>query len=779
MYQEIAANEGWRFHPGFETAFLQADYDSSSWTSVTLPHSPHQFGIGYRTELSYEGLSTYKLKVSLQKEPGQLVALRFDGIANSAVFYCNGRQAGSCKGAYLPYTLELGTLDNFELTVVVDATEDPAIPPFGGSIDYLCFCGIYRLATLIIKEKEHLRSVAVSSTTDDRVELHVQAVDSDGLSLQACLYEGSSLLAQGETVCEDGSCSLVLDSLKLRRWSVDDPCMYTMQVMLSDKDLRVIRFGSRSAEFKPDGFYLNGSKLLLTGLNRHQDYPYLGYAAPPSLQKEDAVLLKQLGVNLVRTSHYPQDPSFLDACDELGLLVFEEIPGWQHIGDKEDWRSACLENTRAMIERDYNHPSIILWGVRINESSDDEQLYQATNALARQIDPHRQTGGVRNIKHSQFLEDVYTYNDFSYAGTGRGLQKKKHVCKKGVPYLVTEYCGHIYPSKRFDPPMVRSEHALRHFHILDAARSTAGLSGAIGWCMHDYYTHANFGSGDQICYHGVLDLARNPKAAAYAYLSQSDGKPMLCVLSSMEGGDHPNACLYKAVVATNCESVRLWCNDEQVGVFYPDRAHFPHLAHPPVIITDFIGERLKAESYLNPRQRKNLSRLLGKVGRQAVQLTLLDTIKMGLFLLRHRKTYADAVRMFTTYVGNWGSKQTLWRFEGLVKNEVQSVQVLQAGSAAHLRLCSSATSLSLHGPTFDMAAIRVLVVREGQQMPLSYASIAFTVSIVGPLTLASPAYDCTIGGSAVVYVQTIGKAGGATVTLHSALGDTSMDFTVG
>lgn len=778
MYQEIAANDGWYFYPGFEDAFLSPDYDYSAWQQVDLPHSPHRFEIGYRQELSYEGLTTYRRTFSVAKKAEQLLSLRFDGIANSAKFYCNGKLVGSSQGAYLPYTLDLGTLDAFDLIVVVDATENPAFPPFGGSMDYLSCCGIYRLAALVVTEKGHLTFLSVSSLSDTSVQVQGRAVDSDALGVTASLFDGEELLACSDATVENGSFSLNFEKLKLRRWSVDDPYLYVMHIKLADKDQRMIRFGSRSAEFRSDGFYLNGSKLKLVGLNRHQDYPYLGYAAPPSLQLEDARLLKQLGVNLVRTSHYPQDPSFLDACDEMGLLVFEEIPGWQHIGWDALWRSACLENVKAMIERDCNHPSIILWGVRINESSDDRQLYEEANALARQIDPHRQTGGVRNLKHSEFLEDVYTYNDFSYAGKGRGLAKKSTVCSKDAPYLVTEYCGHIYPAKRFDPPMIRSEHALRHYQILDAAASTKGLSGAIGWCMHDYYTHANFGSGNQICYHGVLDLARNPKAAAYAYQSQLDEKPMVCVLSSMDGGDHPNACLDQAVIATNCEAVRLWFNEEEVGVFYPDSKRFPHLAHPPVIIRDFIGDRLKAESYLHERQRKSLSRLLGKVGRQAVKLTMLDTLKMGLFLLRHRKTYCDAVRLFTTYVGNWGSKEATWRFEGLINNEVAAVEVLRAGIKPELRLLCSSVDLSLGLSTYDMAAVRLQVVKKGQQLPLSYANIAFAASIDGPLALSSPAVDCTIGGSAVVYVRTIGKPGKATLTIHSNLGDTTLSFTV-
>lgn len=133
----------------------------------------------------------------------------------------------------------------------------------------------------------------------------------------------------------------------------------------------------------------------LIGLNRHQSWPYAGYAMPRRIQRKDARILKEeLGCNMVRTSHYPQSRHFLDACDELGLLVMEEIPGWQHIGD-EAWKERSLKELEDMIIRDYNRPSIVLWGVRINESQDDHNFYERTNALAHSMDSGRQTGGTR------------------------------------------------------------------------------------------------------------------------------------------------------------------------------------------------------------------------------------------------------------------------------------------------------------------------------------------------------------------------------------------------
>jgi beta-galactosidase len=145
---------------------------------------------------------------------------------------------------------------------------------------------------------------------------------------------------------------------------------------------------------------------------------------PESMQRYDVSVLLECGVNAVRTSHYPQSHYFIDECDRVGILVFTEIPGWQHIGD-EAWQDVALENVREMVTQYRNHPSIIIWGVRINESKDAHDFYLRTNALAKELDPTRATGGVRNFKGSELIEDVYTYNDFRHDGNAPGCDKRK------------------------------------------------------------------------------------------------------------------------------------------------------------------------------------------------------------------------------------------------------------------------------------------------------------------------------------------------------------------
>ena len=165
-------------------------------------------------------------------------------------------------------------------------------------------------------------------------------------------------------------------------------------------DEAVHRFGFRTAEFGRTASISTGKGPSFAASTATSAIP-IGYAAPKSLQVEDARILKQeLGCNAVRTSHYPQSRHFIDTCDELGLLVFTEIPGWQHIGD-DAWKRQAVENVREMVTQYRNHPSIILWGVRINESLDDDGLYAETNALAHALDPTRATSGVRYLKKEQ------------------------------------------------------------------------------------------------------------------------------------------------------------------------------------------------------------------------------------------------------------------------------------------------------------------------------------------------------------------------------------------
>jgi beta-galactosidase len=300
---------------------------------------------------------------------------------------------------------------------------------------------------------------------------------------------------------------------------------------------------------------------------------------PGRAQRQDAYILrKQLHCNIVRTSHYPQSRHFLDACDEYGLLVLEEIPGWQYIGDQA-WQDLSVDNVSRMIRRDWNHPSIVLWGVRINESRDNHDFYTRTNALAHGLDPTRQTGGIRYFQESEFLEDVFTMNDFGWP-----LKPPNH-----PRYLNTEFVGHTYPVKTTDDNVRQREHTIRHARVHDQLASHPQYAGGIGWCALDYNTHADFGAGDRICYHGVVDMFREPKPAAGFYKSQCDPEEEIVLEPAFHWAAGDEALRFTvAMICSNCDHLKLYVKSkgdwDLIAEADPDREQFAHLKYAPFSI---------------------------------------------------------------------------------------------------------------------------------------------------------------------------------------------------
>ena len=590
--------QDWQFHPGFSKDDLRPGGD---FETVCLPHTVREVPMAYLDERSYQIHSCYRRRLPLGEEHrNQRLFLDFGGVMTACTVYLNGEEIAFHKGGYTPFSVEITHFVRCDgsdtVTLHVDSTERPDTPPFGHVVDYLCFGGVYREVSLRCVPQSYIQDVfarpekVLSGAPTLRTDVQYTCTELARLTVR--LRDGETVLA---SACTDltpgeGTATVSLEHLShIRLWTLDDPALYEVEAELSTAstlDQTTVRTGFRTAAFTPDGFLLNGQPLKLLGLNRHQAYPYVGYAMPRRAQRRDADLLKfDLGCHLVRTSHYPQSPHFLDRCDEIGLLVFTELPGWQFVGDIA-WQDQACQDLTDLILRDRNHPSVILWGVRVNESHDNHDFYTRTNAIAHHLDPTRQTGGVRCFKNGELLEDVYTYNDFAHDGGETVLLPQREVTglDHDVPYLVAENNGHMYPTKRFDGEERKIEHALRHLRVLEAACADPHSCGMTAWCAFDYNTHKDFGSGDKICHHGVMDMFRIPKFAAHAYASQADFRPVLEPATHWTRGDRSEAKITPIVVFTNCDSVRLISGDEDMGLFRPDREHYPHLPHPPVVI---------------------------------------------------------------------------------------------------------------------------------------------------------------------------------------------------
>ena len=752
----------WEFTPHWEDGFDKA-------FSVRLPHTVQELPLHYIDHTAYQMICGYRRTLEIPADYARKrLFLQFDGAAHIATVYVNGEECAHHRCGYTGFRCEITDLvtpgQDACITVKLDTTENSEVPPFGHVIDYLTYGGLYREVWLDVREQAYIEDIYVTTPRPDTIHVEIKTQGSEHCRLSV-LEENETVLLTKET---SAPTDLYLPDARL--WSCDDPHRYILKCELLDGygkvcDIQEVRFGIRTIDFREDGFYLNGKKAFLRGLNRHQCYPYIGYAAPESLQREDARILKEeLGCIAVRTSHYPQSQYFIDECDHLGLLVFTEIPGWQHIGD-EDWKAQACENVQEMILQYRNHPSIVLWGVRINESPDCDELYKRTNEIAHNLDPSRPTSGVRCIERSHLLEDVYSFNDFSHTGDNPGVRPPRKVAPTtGKAIVVSEHSGHMFPTKSFDPWKKRQDHALRHARVLNDAMADGQHAGCFGWCMFDYPTHKDFGSGDRVCYHGVMDTFRNPKLAAAVYSAQQEKKPVLTISSPMDIGDYPGGQIPDVYAFTNAEEVALYKN----GVFV-DKLHrdnWAGLPHPPLRLNDTVGDLLEAVECYDKKKSRLIRQCLVAIGKKGLaKLSAVDIARMVIAMTRYHVTMDDAMKLYGKYIGNWGGEATVWRFDAMNQGKVMASVTCCPNSKLHLEVTPSATVLE-EKQSYDMAAIRIRILDEcGNIAP--YAQIPVKLVLEGEAELVGPDVVTAEGGMTGTYIRTSGQAGTATLTMST------------
>ena len=773
----------WEFTEQWSDAFCRGE--PVGCRPVRLPHTCRELPLHYADPSDYEMVCGYRRTLTVPDAPR--VFLRFDGAAHQAEIYLNGQLAGQHQGGYTGFTIEITDLvrrgEENLLAVRLDTREDPSLPPFGFVIDYLTYGGLYREVWLETSPQSRVSDLFVytPTLTEAAVQLTIEAPEkAAALRVRLCSSAGKTLVCRQLPPAESAECRLTLPDAA--PWDTEHPNLYRCIAELLDAEGQVLHsretsFGFRTTVFRADGFYLNGKKTFLRGLNRHQSYPYIGYAAPESLQRQDARILKnELHCNAVRTSHYPQSQYFLDECDRLGLLVFTELPGWQHIGDAA-WKDRACAMLQEMLLQNRNHPSIILWGVRINESVDDDEFYTRTNKIAHALDPSRATSGVRYLEKSHLLEDVYAYNDFSHNGSNAGAKRKKDVTPDlSKALLISECNGHMYPTKPCDDAPHRQEHALRHARVLDAAYADGEHAGCFGWCMFDYATHKDFGSGDRICYHGVLDSFRNPKLAASVYASQGGEEPVLTVSSTMDIGDYPAGQIGTVYVFTNAERVDLYKNDVFVTTLH--KSGWTALPHPPLAVDDTIGVLLETQEHFDKAKADTLRDCLLAAGRYGLAgLPLRYKLKLAWCMVRYKMSFADGVALYGKYVGNWGGAATRWRFDAKNGDTVVKSVTLCPSHRLHLEVTPSATLLQ-EGDTYDMAGVRVRILDENGS-PAVYAQLPLTFAVTGAAALVGPAAATAEGGMGGTYLRTVGQTGTAALTVSAPqCAPVTVEFTV-
>jgi beta-galactosidase len=610
-------NRGWLFGGEYVAKSEQRGFDDSHFAEVTLPHTVTNLSWADWKPATWQKKWIYRKRLDRSKLPEGRVFVDFDGVLTSARVFLDGHQVGLYQGGYLPFSVELTShlqAGTHVVAVKVDS-EWQNVPPEGdpkgaGTIDFLEPGGIYRDVTLRVVPDVFISNVfampqgVLTAAPALRVQVTVDAASATAKPVQvhAELVDGATTIASGSTslaITKAGKPETTLTLTGLGKpvlWSPSSPKLYTVRTRLTDQsgaELHSldVRTGFRQAAWRVDGFYLNGNRFQLFGLNRHQLYPYLGMAANERLQRRDAELLKNtLNCNMVRCSHYPQSPHFLDACDELGLMVWEEPPGWQYVGADNAFQKLVVQNVHDMVMRDRNRPSVIVWATRLNESGNPTALYRQTRQMAGQLDSSRQTSGAMRIySPKDWAQDVFAYDDYSLHGTPNAPPLKPPI--HGFPYFVSEAVGALD-----GPPLYRwtddnatlAAQAELHARKHNFARSNAAYAGLLGWAGIDY---ASLQGGNRNWHNmkwaGVLDAFRVPKLGAAFYRSQcspSRNPVILPVFFWDFGKSSPTGPGKNAMVATNCDFLEFTIQGRPPFRGFPDHHRYGHLDHPPVFV---------------------------------------------------------------------------------------------------------------------------------------------------------------------------------------------------
>jgi len=617
----LSLNDNWLFGGKLNPAALQADFDDSGFARITLPHTVTTLSWQQWNPETWEDIWCYRRRLEIPHDfRGLRLFLHFDRVMSGATVYVNGHALPQHSGGFLPVAYEITDLvreGGNVLAVAVDSRWVNA-PPSGSdkgpsSVDYMIPGGItgsvslHAVPTVFIRDVfakpvrvlEAGRSIEILCGIDSNKTLSLP------IQVEARLSHGERIVARTShegyltSSSQEIRFSLV-DLGDVTLWDVDNPFLYELTVTLwiDGRPLHnhTTRIGLREAVFKQDGFFLNGRRLRLFGLNRHELYPYYGFAAPRRALRKDAEILRNdFNCNIVRCSHYPQSAAFLDACDELGLLVWEEIPGWQYIGD-EDWEKLAVRDVGDMVRRDRNHPSIVIWGVRINESANNVDLYRGTREVARSLDDSRPTSGSmtpssRKNWQQEWHQDVFAFDDY-HADSSGGVGIDEPLPE--VPYMLAETVGQFdYGSgrgfnqkyRRAGDIVMQARQALLHAQAHNLAASYPRCSGVIAWCAFDYASLLN--SYEGVKCPGIADTFRIPKLGAAFYQSQVSPNRRPVIEPSFYWDFGPSMPLgpgEHAAIFSNCDRLEVSIDGRQQLTLHPDHRAFPHLQYPPFFV---------------------------------------------------------------------------------------------------------------------------------------------------------------------------------------------------
>ncbi|HEX2935495.1 MAG TPA: glycoside hydrolase family 2 TIM barrel-domain containing protein, partial [Bacteroidales bacterium] len=547
-------NFGWQFYKSPDTALLPSP--TAKWITVNLPHTANLEQLTVKDQ--WQGICFYSKSFKVDKQyRGKAISIQFDAAMNVADVWVNGKKTASHMGGYLPFVIDLSDIVRFDtlntILVRLDNRDNPVTGPKPLKIlDFNMYGGLYRNVLLIVKEKIHLSNpIQANAVAGGGVLFATTSVSQQKASFEIKAHvtnetnKPSEIRIKHQLIDKSGKVAVVLESKTVSinaensaeivlngtidnplLWSPAAPNLYTLktEIFANGKlsDSQTTRTGLRSIRITPEGLWLNGEKTFLRGVNRHQEYPYIGYALSDAAQYRDAYKIKQAGFDFVRCSHYPMSPAFLNACDELGIMVLDAILGWQYFGDTA-FEKLALRSCRELIRRDRNHPSILAWELSINETRMPRSFTDSANIIAQEEFPYNGCYSAGWMRQSY---DIYIE-----------ARQHRHGLHPDLPLLVSEYGDWEYYAQNAGfnqqewKDLLEEERTSRQPRFAGEKRmlqqglniqeahndnlSTHAFADAY-WVMFDY----NRGMATDHEYSGIMDIFRLPKFSHYFFKSQ-------------------------------------------------------------------------------------------------------------------------------------------------------------------------------------------------------------------------------------------------------------------
>ena len=628
------------------------DSTSLNWEKITIPHTAQIEPLVVNNQ--WQGNCWYQKKFDVERVENEKVFLYFEGVMHEAWVWINGKLVTHHQGGYLPFTVEatdwVKEKDN-TIIVKVNNEDNPQIPPGKTlkTLDFNYYGGIYRNVYLLKTNTVYITDAVHANQTNGGgilvhfdeiskekargiVKVHVKN-ESDTpknikLDITFSNQNNTTTFTSKEVLIGSKADAYILETIEILNpelWGIDQPNLYDLEVkVLSENSLldsQTLKTGIRKAEVKADGFYLNNEKVFINGTNRHQEYPYIGYALSDEANYRDAVKIKNAGFDFVRLSHYPQTEAFLNACDEIGLLVMNCISGWQFVGD-EKFIENSYQEIRDFSRRDRNHPSIIFWEVSLNESDIKEPYMQKANQILKAELPYARiytAGWIDNPNYDIYIPArqhgkapdywnnyekgnrkifIAEYGDWEYYAQNAGFNQTAYSNLKEEERTSRQLRG--FGEKRL------LQQAFNYQEAFNSNLKGKHTIGQANWLMFDY----NRGYADDIESSGISDIFRIPKFAHYFY--QSQRSPSVKISEKLVSGPMVYIANYwneksslEVTVFSNCEEVALYLNEELIAKQKPLRNAFSEqLPHPPFVFTmpSYQKGNLRAEGFIKGKK---------------------------------------------------------------------------------------------------------------------------------------------------------------------------------